>query len=378
MASAGKLLPTPDNRAPSPWLHRVAVLTATVALPLIFSGGLVTTKHAGMSVPDWPNSFGYNMFTFPPSRWVGDVLYEHSHRLLASFVGLLSIVLTAVAFAMEARRWVRWLAAGVLATVIVQGVLGGLRVVWVNLNLAMAHGCVAQICFCLAAVLCVVTSRRWFSASSAISGPESAPGRGLIAFAGIAVACVVVQLVIGAVMRHEGAGLAIADFPLSYGHLIPPTSQTDLDAAMTHWGAIREQEGLPTPTLFQVWIHFAHRVGAVVVSIVLLTLGGLTLVRHGRVAGGWLARPAAALIGLLILPVILGILTVLWRKPADVATAHVAVGALVLLTAVVLLVRAARIHYLALRANYGAPPLGNASQSRPTKRPAGAAVSFGA
>src|SRR5580658_1204184 len=110
-------------------LHAVALLLAVATFPLIFMGGLVTSHQAGMSVPDWPNSYGYNMFTFPPSRWVGPILFEHTHRLLASFVGMLSIVLTIVAFRTEPRRYARWLAAGVLATVIVQGILGGLRVV---------------------------------------------------------------------------------------------------------------------------------------------------------------------------------------------------------------------------------------------------------
>src|SRR5215210_2008781 len=119
----------------SPALHRIALVTAVATFPLIFMGGLVTSHGAGMSVPDWPNSYGYNMFTFPPSRWVGGILYEHTHRLMGTVVGLCSIVLTVVAWRTEPRRWVRWLATGVLGAVILQGVLGGLRVVLVNLNL---------------------------------------------------------------------------------------------------------------------------------------------------------------------------------------------------------------------------------------------------
>src|SRR3954471_1386905 len=115
------------------WLHRFAWLTSALTLVLIAVGGLVTSNEAGMSVPDWPNSYGYNMFLFPPSKWVGGIFYEHTHRLAASAVGMLAIALTILAWVTESRRWVRWLATGVLIAVILQGILGGLRVTRVNL-----------------------------------------------------------------------------------------------------------------------------------------------------------------------------------------------------------------------------------------------------
>src|SRR5271156_2808208 len=104
------------------WLHCFAVLAAISTFLLLGAGGLVTSHEAGLSVPDWPNSYGYNMFTFPPSRWVGGIFFEHTHRLLGSLVGLLSIILTVIAFRTEPRRSVRWLAAAVLSAVIVQGI----------------------------------------------------------------------------------------------------------------------------------------------------------------------------------------------------------------------------------------------------------------
>src|SRR5688500_16354004 len=124
---------TRSSRRPGRALHVLAVCTAVATFPLIFMGGLVTSHGAGMSVPDWPNSYGYNMFTFPPSQWVGGIFYEHTHRLMGTVVGMLSIALTVVAWRVERRRWVRWLATGVLGAVIFQGVLGGLRVIWVEL-----------------------------------------------------------------------------------------------------------------------------------------------------------------------------------------------------------------------------------------------------
>src|SRR5438045_9377619 len=123
-------------------LHVLALLTAAATFPLIFMGGLVTSHGAGMSVPDWPNSYGYNMFLFPPRLWIGGILYEHTHRLMGTAVGMLSIVLALWAWRVERRRWVRWLATSVLLAVIFQGVLGGLRVVLVKLDLALVHACV--------------------------------------------------------------------------------------------------------------------------------------------------------------------------------------------------------------------------------------------
>src|SRR5438034_6191594 len=110
-------------------LHVIALLTTAATFPLIFMGGLVTSHGAGMSVPDWPNSYGYNMFLFPPRLWIGGILYEHTHRLMGTVVGMLSIALAVCAWKLEARTWARRLAYCVLAAVIFQGILGGLRVV---------------------------------------------------------------------------------------------------------------------------------------------------------------------------------------------------------------------------------------------------------
>ena len=153
-----------SDRPYNPTLHFIALLTAAATFPLIFMGGLVTSHQAGMSVPDWPNSYGYNMFLFPPRLWIGGILYEHTHRLMATVVGMLSIVLVIWAWFVESRPWVRRLAIGVLGLVILQGVLGGLRVVRVKLDLAIVHACVAQAFFCLAALVAMVTSRWWMEA----------------------------------------------------------------------------------------------------------------------------------------------------------------------------------------------------------------------
>src|SRR5438045_2889327 len=230
-------------------------------------GGLVTSHGAGMSVPDWPNSYGYNMFTFPPSKWVGGILYEHTHRLMGTVVGFLSILLTIVAWRVEQRRWVRWLATAVLGAVIFQGVLGGLRVVLVKLDLAIVHACLAQAFFCLAALVAVVTSRWWINAPDFSDTAYARHGRRLIAVGAACVIAVYLQLIVGATMRHYDAGLAIPDLPLAYGKALPPISAAGMDRINNYrvWEA-----GMKPVTLAQVWLHFGHRIGAIVVSIAVL------------------------------------------------------------------------------------------------------------
>src|SRR5262249_33562860 len=126
-------------------LHRFAVFTACSTVLLIFVGGLVTSTDSGLSVPDWPTTYGWNMFTFPVSKWVGGILYEHGPRLLASLVGFLTVILTIWTWSKESRKWVRWLSVAALATVIMQGILGGLTVRFLlPPAVSTAHACLAQ------------------------------------------------------------------------------------------------------------------------------------------------------------------------------------------------------------------------------------------
>lgn len=320
-------------------LHTLALITTAATFPLIFMGGLVTSHGAGMSVPDWPNSYGYNMFTFPPNQWIGGILYEHTHRLMGTVVGMLSIALTAAAWKVESRRWVRWLATGVIGMVIFQGVLGGLRVVMVELDLAIVHACVAQAFFCLAALAAIVTSRWWLDAPDLSGGAAGAAGRTLGRIAAACVGLIYLQLIVGAMMRHYGAGLAIPDLPLAYGKLLPPTDTASLDAV----NATRVWELHDKPvSMLQIWLHFGHRIGALVVLIAAASL--ITGIIRRASDQRALLRPAMLLAGLLLAQVVLGVLTVLLKKPADIATAHVAVGALVLLATFTITVRAARLY----------------------------------
>jgi cytochrome c oxidase assembly protein subunit 15 len=168
-------------------------------------GGLVTNTGSALAVPDWPTTFGYNMFLYPWSKMVGGIFYEHTHRLLGSAVGLLTVLLAVWLWLREARRWVRVLGVVAVVAVIVQGILGGMRVVLQEHDLALVHGCVAQAFLALMVTLAVVTSAGWHSAS------RRQPLRAATSFAILArvsVPLVFGQLVLGAMLTHTGGELA--------------------------------------------------------------------------------------------------------------------------------------------------------------------------
>src|SRR4029453_11339574 len=143
-------------------LHRFATFVAGCTVLLVLAGSLVTSTESGLSVPDWPTTYSYNMFTFPPSKWVGGILYEHGHRLIASSVGFLTIVLAAWLWLADSRAWVKKLGLIALGTVILQGVLGGITVLWfLPPAVSTAHAALAEIFFCLVVAVALFTSPGW-------------------------------------------------------------------------------------------------------------------------------------------------------------------------------------------------------------------------
>jgi len=313
---------------PNRLLHWFASLVACSVLVLICSGGLVTSHEAGLAVPDWPNSFGYSMFLFPVSRWVGGVFFEHTHRLIASGVGLLTLVLWGITFVIEQRRWVRWLTGIAVVAVIIQGILGGLRVTEHNALLGLFHGCLAQSFFCLTAVIALVTSRFWTDIKAAA---ELDTIRHLRSWTIGVTVMIFVQLAMGASMRHSHTGLSIPDFPTAYGGILPP-----LDAASI--AAINEvrvsKEAQPPITAGLILLQYIHRIWAVAIAIALHSVAA-RMIRHRKLASR--IRLAAGFWIVLVLTQIgLGAWTVWSNKAADVATAHVFIGALTLMTGVLL------------------------------------------
>jgi len=205
-AEAGRLGLSANSDAVgfSPWPHRLAVALACATFPLLFIGGLVTSKGAGLAVPDWPTTFGHNMFLYPWSKMIGNIFYEHSHRLVASFVGLLAIALAVAFWLRERRAWLRWLSLIALGLVITQGVLGGLRVVLLESTLAIIHACLAQAFFALTVALALFTSCEW--RSETIEARIADGGR-LWRLGAMTTAFIYIQVIFGAVLRHTGERL---------------------------------------------------------------------------------------------------------------------------------------------------------------------------
>lgn len=309
----------------SPWPHRWAVLLACATFPLLWVGGLVTTTDAGMAVPDWPNTYGYNLFLYPWQSWLAgpwDLFVEHGHRLLASGVGMLTIGLVAIFWRSHERRWLRRLSLAALALVIFQGVLGGMRVLLDEQTLAMLHGCTGPLFFALTVAMVVFTSQTWQSDARPLANPAAGHVRRLAVATAI---LVYLQLVFGAVLRH-----------------VPVDSE---------------------PGAFLLAVRFHLLLAGVLVLHVLLI--AWSIVRHFR-AQRPLFRLALALCGLITLQVLLGAGTWIfkfslpaWAVPwwpfpsftiqagswlqTNVITAHVAVGSLLLATSVALAILSLRL-----------------------------------
>jgi Uncharacterized protein required for cytochrome oxidase assembly len=363
---------TPSRYRPA--LHWWAVITACLTFVLLFVGGLVTSHGAGLAVPDWPNSFGYNMFTFPISRWVGGIFYEHTHRLIGTFVGLFTAIFAAWLWVAESPKEsrgpgvavvvgvlvllgvrlmpvyvtlaalapiaavvclrlffrdggrLRWLGMTALSIVVLQGVLGGVRVVWLKDEIGIFHGMIAQTFFVLISYLAVMTGRRFVEKRWA----DYEPDLRLRWYALGITALIFLQLGLGATMRHEHIGLSIPDFPLAYGQWIPDTSP----AAMERINAERIANNEMRTTAVQIWIQMAHRLMAVIIAVTVIAFAWRAR-RSVRVVRGWSLLWVVMVLG----QIGLGAWTIWSKKAADIATMHVALGALILLVGALLTLR---------------------------------------
>jgi heme a synthase len=363
------------NRPGACALFWFAVLTAVATFLLLGAGGLVTSNEAGMSVPDWPNSYGYNMFLFPPSKWIGGIFYEHTHRLWATVVGAMTTILALWIFGKSSRpfmrwlglilpvigivsellfpdrwldgvlygatglafyfasfvwprrersaNWLCWLGIAAFLLVVAQGVLGGLRVVLKMDDLGGIHGVVAQTFFVLMCAIALFTSGFWRAISEKklnVPGPL----RTMVLMTTILIFC---QLIMGSMMRAQHAGLSINTFPSAYGKFWPDTSPD----AIAHYNARRmEVTNVNDITAFQVILQMVHRIFALAVFIFVVACAIQALRLLGM--SDALAKFAFFWLGLILAQIGLGAATILTNKAADVATAHVLVGALSLVT----------------------------------------------
>jgi cytochrome c oxidase assembly protein subunit 15 len=324
-------------------LHRFALSTAVSTFFLIFLGGLVTSTGSGLSVPDWPTTFGENMFTYPIDKWVGGVKYEHGHRLFASFVGFLTLVLAVWLAMKEDRTWVKGMGYIALAAVIIQGILGGLTVLFLlPTAISMAHGMLAQSFFCLVSAIALVTSKWWNEHSAGI---QEHAGRTLQSLAVIATVAVFIQLAFGALLRHTYSGLSIPDFPLAYGQIIPSLTPESLVTYNQQLMAREIKWPGDTPVAqYQIVIHLVHRFWAYIVAAIVFYLG--YRLRRSDIVPDRMRTIGSFLMGLILMQFTLGILTVLSQKEFIVTSLHVVIGALVLVTCCMTLISIIRLRWL--------------------------------
>lgn len=305
-------------------VHVWAVLTLVSTFILLCSGGIVTSKGAGMTVPDWPTTYGYNMFLFPISGWVGGIFYEHGHRLIASWVGLMTMILAAALLSVEPRRWVKNLGIIAFLAVCIQGLLGGLRVTLFKDEIGIFHAMLAQSFFCLLGVLTIATSPRFARGNWDFFLPDTS----LKKLAMASTVLIFLQLGLGATMRHEHAGLSIPDFPLAYGKILPDTST----AAIASINEARVADDKVPTNALHIWIQMAHRAVAVIILLSVTAVAWRAFSNPiARSARLW----ATIWLVMIIAQVVLGAWTIWSDKAADVATAHMALGALSLIVGVV-------------------------------------------
>ena len=293
MSTNLKRIEVPYNRG----LHRFALILAGWTFLLIIAGALVTSNDAGLSVPDWPTSFG-SLYKIP--KLVGGVKFEHTHRMIAQAAGLLTIILAVWAWRAEKRRWLRNLAYAALGTVIAQGVLGGITVLYyLPPAVSSAHAALAQTFFCITVVIAMVTGPRWIEEQPRIEFDQRKPT--LFTLTLLSIFVLYVQLILGALFRHHG---------------------------LSWW---------------------PHVLNAVVVSFVLAWTAVRALSLYSQIEA--VRRPAIVMLSLMIAQLCLGfgafLTRVEWGKdaaqpelPMVLSTvAHVAVGALLLATTVVLAIQ---------------------------------------
>ena len=301
----------PDMR----WRHRFTILTALSTLVLMGWGAFVTSIEAGLAVPDWPSSYdSYDPFNPWPGWWrVTPLLAEHGHRLLGMLVGLLTTILAVWTWFAESRRWLRWLALGALALVSFQGLLGGLRVVWLSLDLAVVHAATAQLFLGLIVALAVFTARAWVTAGGSADGPRD---QRLWRLSLAVLGAVWLQIILGALLRHPGTGIhpvlvgvhiggavlvagVVAAFLLRVWNgfresrvlyrgswVLAGLVDVQLILGLTAWFVTLDDAGMLQPSNLQVAVNTAHAV------IGALLMAGAMLAVLGVYRWGGRTRPA--------------------------------------------------------------------------------------
>ena len=286
----------------------------------------MTSTGSGLAVPDWPLSYGT---LFPPM--VGGVFYEHGHRMVATIVGFLTLCLAIWLGLKEKRRWVCRLGFFALATVILQGLLGGVTVLfYLPTAVSVTHGIIAQTFFILTIIIAYSLSLE--RQTRQLQTPPSVDQK-LCQWALTATILIFIQLILGAIMRHTHSGLAIPDFPTMGGAwTIVITGQ--ILHTINSW---RFDHNLDPVTNLQVFFHLIHRLWAVIILITIgiLNFYGLKYFQDSNKIG----KTLIMLDCIIFLQINLGILTILTKKSPVITSLHVVTGAITLGTAVLLCLR---------------------------------------
>lgn len=324
------------------WMRRYAAVLCAATLILIFFGGQVKSHEAGLSVPDWPLTYGENPVTFGVSKWTGGIFHEHFHRLFAGVVALMTVGLAVLLYFKDNRVWMVLLGFAAVLSVLLQAFLGGLTV-WYHLPVLVSssHAILAQTFFLITLVIWYGLSKERAGRVASGAMEHATPLRtGALAL----IALVFIQLFLGAIMRHTESGLAVYDFPTTAGRILPVVND-DVMRDINSWrfehtdslGAV-----LPDVTPHQVWIHLAHRGGALVVTVTIALLAGMAWKR--RASHPLLWRTACWLCAAVVVQIALGAYTIWTVKHPYVTSFHVATGAGVLGLSTMLALRAWPIH----------------------------------
>ena len=310
------------------WLRRLSKLTVISTLFLIFVGALVKSHEVGLSVPDWPTTYGKQMFSFPLSDMVGGIFYEHGHRMLATIIGFFTLLQAIWISFSDLPFWLKRLGFIALVTVILQGMFGGITVLfYLPPAVSMIHGVLAQTFFIITIIIAYSLSNERYKREDIGYNKNIRKGSLLL------ISFVYIQLILGALMRHTASGLAIPDFPTMGGLWFPTFSESminniNVELFDMDWELVSKT---------QVVIHFIHRLGALIVSAFIgyFFFKNKLVIKKNKT----LNRTKWSIILILVIQVSLGVLTILSEKEPFIASFHVVNGAALLGISILLVLR---------------------------------------
>ena len=298
-------------------LSKILVVSILV---LIFAGALVKSHEVGLSVPDWPTTYGYQMFQFPFSDMVGGIFYEHGHRMIATIVGFMTLILSIIVYFSDNELWLKKLTFFALGLVIIQGLFGGLTVLlYLPAYISIIHAILAQTFFVLIIYISFSLSKK-----DALKLDNLSNVSDLKTPAYFVAISIYIQLILGAIMRHTESGLAIPDFPLSGGYIIPPFNQSMIETIQSmHFDA-----GIQFVELYQIIIHYFHRLGAFIVT---LSIGYFSYrVAQLKLSFSIVHKLTLSIILFLLIQIFLGAMTIWTVKNPLITSFHVLNGAIIL------------------------------------------------